>query len=108
MSSSPPVERPRPGLLKRIRSPRTWSLRGRLLVAQVALLAVVCVGIGVATEFALQRFLTHQLDEQVMEAGRRSAVIFDLGPPPPPPPGYPHRSMFYPAPGPGAGVLDAP
>ena len=40
---------------------------------------MVCALIGVATEFALQRFLMHQLDQQVIEAGRRSAVIFELG-----------------------------
>ena len=70
------------GPLSRVRSPRTWSLRARLLVTQIALLVVVCAGIGIATEFALQRFLMHQLDEQVHEAGRRSAMIFDLPPPP--------------------------
>jgi two-component system OmpR family sensor kinase len=63
-------------------SPRTWSLRVRLLVTQVVLLAVVCAAVGVGTEFALQRFLSHQLDNQLLEAGRRSAAIFD-GPPPP-------------------------
>jgi two-component system OmpR family sensor kinase len=68
----------------RIGSPRTWSLRTRLLVTQVALLAMVCAGIGIATEFALQRFLTHQLDQRVVAAGRRSAAIFDFGPPPAP------------------------
>ncbi|MDZ4233996.1 MAG: two-component sensor histidine kinase, partial [Dietzia sp.] len=67
-----------------LRDPRSWTLRTRLLVTQVLLLAVVCAGIGIATEFALQRFLMNQLDEQVVEAGRRSAVIFDFGPPPPP------------------------
>ena len=67
-----------PGLLTRIRSPRTWSLRVRLLVTQVVLLAVVCAGIGIATEFALQRFLMHQLDQQLIEAGRRSSAIFDV------------------------------
>ena len=82
MSSSPRTDPP--GLLTRIRSPRDWSLRARLLVTQVALLAVVCAGIGIATEFALQRFLMHQLDQQLIEAGRRSAAIFDFGPPPPP------------------------
>ena len=71
-------------MLTRIRSPRTWSLRARLLVTQVALLAVVCAGIGIATEFALQRFLMHQLDQQLIEAGRRSAAMFAFGPPPPP------------------------
>ncbi|AFM18550.1 signal transduction histidine kinase [Mycolicibacterium chubuense NBB4] len=66
------------------RSPRGWSLRTRLLVTQVLLLAVVCAAIGFATEFALQRFLMNQLDEQVVEAGRRSSAIFEFGPPPPP------------------------
>ncbi|MGZ8801106.1 MAG: sensor histidine kinase [Mycobacterium sp.] len=80
MSSSPPAERTR----SLLRAPRTWSLRTRLLVTQVLLLAVVCAGIGIATEFALQRFLMNQLDEQVVEAGKRSAVFFDFGPPPPP------------------------
>jgi two-component system OmpR family sensor kinase len=92
MSSSPRSDPP--VLLTRIWSPRTWSLRARLLVTQVILLAVVCAGIGIATEFALQRFLTHQLDQQLIEAGRRSAAIFAFGPPPPPgfgsppPPGF--------------------
>lgn len=62
----------------RVLAPRTWSLRVRLLVTQVTLLAVVCVGIGAATEFALQRFLVRQLDQQLVEAGRRSAAIFEL------------------------------
>lgn len=65
-------------------STRGWSLRTRLIVTQVVLLAVVCAGIGIATEFALQRFLMNQLDEQVVEAGKRSSVIFEFGPPPPP------------------------
>ncbi|WP_048474084.1 sensor histidine kinase [Mycolicibacterium chlorophenolicum] len=82
MSSSPRAERSR---LRVIASPRSWSLRARLLVTQVVLLAVVCAGIGLATEFALQRFLMNQLDEQVVEAGRRSSVIYQFGPPPPPP-----------------------
>jgi two-component system OmpR family sensor kinase len=101
--------------------PRTWSLRRRLVLTQVALLAVVCVSIGVATEFALQRFLMNQLDDQVMEAGRRSAAIFELPPPPMtfppplgpdgrpmnPPPGR-HHILFDPERGPGPGFLNAP
>ena len=79
-------------------------------MTQVALLAVVCACIGVATEFALQRFLMHQLDQQVVEAGRRSAMIFDMPrfPPPPQPPGFPHRERFDPEAGPGPGFLGAP
>ena len=75
-------------------SPRTWSLRVRLLVTLVVLLAVVCGAIGVATEFALKRFLTQQLDTQLLEAGRRSAAIFEL--PPPFPPGPMSRPMMPP------------
>jgi two-component system, OmpR family, sensor kinase len=98
--------------------PRTWSLRLRLLVTQVVLLAVVCAGIGVATEFALKRFLMRQLDTQLLDAGRRSAAIFDLPPPPmrpppplpgrPEPPGFPYREHFDPELGPGPGFLNAP
>jgi two-component system OmpR family sensor kinase len=65
----------------RVIAPRTWSLRVRLLVTQVVLLSVVCASIGLATEFALQRFLMRQLDQQLVEAGKRSAAIFDLPPP---------------------------
>ncbi|TSD97238.1 HAMP domain-containing histidine kinase [Skermania sp. ID1734] len=85
------------------RSPRTWSLRARLLFGQILLLAAVCVGIAAATEFALQQFLVHQLDEQLIDAGHRSASMF--GRPPPPLPGgtEPVRS-----PGPGPDFLDAP
>lgn len=75
------------GSHSRILSPRTWSLRMRLLLTQVVLLAAVCASIGLATEFALQRFLVRQLDNQVVEAGKRSAAIFELPPPmfrPPP------------------------
>lgn len=94
-------------------APLTWSLRARLVVTQVALLAVVCASIGVATEFALQRFLMNQLDDQLIEAGRRSAAIFELPPPPPgtpPPPGMHrhHRIPFDPEDGPGPGFLNAP
>ncbi|KWX19593.1 histidine kinase [Mycolicibacterium wolinskyi] len=92
-------------------APRTWTLRARLVVTQVALLAVVCASIGVATEFALQRFLMHQLDDQVLEAGRRSAAIFELPPPPtgfPPPMAGPDRgpTRVIIAPGPGPGPSD--
>jgi two-component system OmpR family sensor kinase len=98
----------------------------RLLVTQVVLLAIACAGIGVATELALQRFLTRQLDTQLIDAGRRSAGIFNLPPPPmrPPPPGYPPGMpppgfpppgyppdfpyRFDPEAGPGPGFLNAP
>ncbi|MFA7512378.1 MAG: HAMP domain-containing sensor histidine kinase [Mycolicibacterium vanbaalenii] len=121
MSSNPRAER-RGSVF---RSPRSWSLRSRLIVIQVLLLAAACAGIAVATEFALQRFLMNQLDEQVVEAGRRSSVIFELGPPPPPgmrpppmpppgamvappPPGQGHRIVIRDDQGPGPAFLNAP
>ena len=118
MSSAPRAEVPSAEAARtRFWKPRTWSLRVRLLVTQVLLLALVITGIGVATEFALQRFLMHQLDNQVLEAGRRSAAIFELPPPPmapplmggvPPPSEHHHRERFDPEAGPGPGFLNAP
>lgn len=128
MSSNPRAE---PTAASPLRSPRSWSLRTRLIVTQLLLLAVVCAGIGIATEFALQRFLMNQLDEQVVEAGRRSSVIFEFGPPPPPgmrvpvppgtgisepplgpppepPPGRGHHMMIRDDDGPGPAFLNAP
>jgi two-component system OmpR family sensor kinase len=100
----------------RLWSPRTWTLRVRLLVTVVALLAVVCAVIGIATEVALHRFLMQQLDTQVVDAGRRSAAISELPPPPvgpdgrpgPPGPGERQRERFDPEAGPGPGFLNAP
>lgn len=124
MSSAPRAEVPRaePSRTEAARTrfwkPRTWSLRVRLLVTQVLLLALVIAGIGVATEFALQRFLLHQLDNQVLEAGRRSAAIFELPPPPMASPltggvtgshaEHRFRRHFDPEFGPGPGFLNAP
>lgn len=109
MSSSPRADRP----LTRIRSPRAWSLRTRLLVSQVILLALVCAAIGVGTALSLQHFLTNQLDDRLAETGRRSAGLFEFGPPPPPPgfpgpPGYPRRVISRDDFGPGPAFLNAP
>jgi two-component system, OmpR family, sensor kinase len=86
MSSSRPAEplrtSPKPSLLDRLRSPRSWSLRTRLLATLIALLAFVCVGIGAGTQLVLRSFLMHQLDQQVVETVHRSAVISEFGPPP--------------------------
>ncbi|MGH3596812.1 MAG: sensor histidine kinase [Mycobacterium sp.] len=84
---------------------RTWSLRLRLLVGQVVVLAIVCVGIGAVTELALYRYLVGQLDVELHDASHRSVRIFSEPPPPVP---WRHHQRPYPRPGPGPLFLDAP
>lgn len=53
---------------------------------------MICLIIGVVTEFALSAFLVHELDEQLTSAGDRAVQVFDrpgLGPGDPRPPGPP-------------------
>ena len=83
---------------------RVWSLRLRLLVGQIVVLAVVCVGITAATELALRHHLVAQLDSQLAGTSYRSALMY----PEPKRPGWHHESHFYPRPGPGPRFLDAP
>ena len=85
-------------------APRAWSLRLRLLVGQIVVLAVVCVGITAATELALLHHLVTQLDGQLGGTSYRSALMY----PEPKRPGWRHESHFYPRPGPGPRFLDAP
>jgi two-component system OmpR family sensor kinase len=49
-----------------------WSLRRRLVVGIVSLLAVVSLVVGVASVVALRQTLMARLDEQVVDAVRRS------------------------------------
>ncbi|MBT2477899.1 HAMP domain-containing histidine kinase [Streptomyces sp. ISL-94] len=48
-----------------MRSRRPWSLRTRLVVSAVALIAVVGVAIGTVTTLALRSYLVGRLDEQL-------------------------------------------
>jgi two-component system OmpR family sensor kinase len=88
---------------RRPKARRAWSLRARLLVGQIVLLAVACLGIGAVTEFALYQYLVGQLDEQLHDAAHRSARIYGE----PPPPAW-WRHHHRPRPGPGPDFLDAP
>lgn len=85
-------------------TPGSWSLRARLLIGQVFLLATVCVGIAAVTELALYQYLVSALDSQLHEVGHRASVLF--GEPPPPPPWRDGRPIRRPGPGPD--FLDAP
>lgn len=85
---------------RRARSPRVWSLRLRLLVGQVAVLAIVCVGITAATELALRHHLLAQLDSQLSGTSYRSSLLY---------PDQPRRhEPRYVKTGPGPRFLDAP
>ncbi|MGB9305808.1 MAG: HAMP domain-containing sensor histidine kinase [Mycobacterium sp.] len=83
------------------KSRRDWSLRQRLLVGQVVVLAIVCVGITLVTELALRHHLVAQLDGQLSGTSYRSAIMY---------PDRPRRDepRYYPRPGPGPRFLDAP
>ncbi|WP_209441387.1 sensor histidine kinase [Amycolatopsis vancoresmycina] len=73
MSSSPQAEP------KRVRRP--WSLRRRLIVQLAALLALVCLVVGVVTEFALSEFLVGQQDKRLAAASDRAAHGSERPPP---------------------------
>src|ERR1700754_1008106 len=83
---------------------RAWSLRLRLLVGQVVVLALVCIGITAATELALNHHLVKQLDGQLAGTSYRSALMY----PETNRPGWHHEHSYYPRPGPGPRFLDAP
>jgi two-component system, OmpR family, sensor kinase len=88
MSSSPPVN-----------ERRVWSLRLRLLVGQVVVLAIVCVGITLVTELALQRYMVTQLDSQLGHVSHHSARVYRALPK--------YEVHQSPAPDSGQGLLDA-
>ncbi len=78
--------------MRRATAARHWlagrTLRGRLIAGLVALLAIACAGVGVATYAALHAFLQGQLDSQLRTVGGSyAACIEHNGPPPPNPSG---------------------
>jgi two-component system OmpR family sensor kinase len=85
----------------------TWSLSARLLVGQVCLLLVVCLGIGAVTVLALHQYLIGEVDNQLRESAHRSAIMYGE-PLPPLPPSMRDNRPPWPRPGPGPEFLDAP
>src|SRR5689334_411444 len=95
MSSSRPAEAVR----ARWYRPATWSLRARLVGTLVALLAVVCVVLGVFTQAVLYHVQVRQLDAGLTDAARRSATAFGRPPgrgPDNGPGGQPDCTDFHP------------
>lgn len=74
-----------PGAGKPVSRPRRWlagrTLRARLIAGLVALLALACAAIGVATYVALQGFMLNSMDKQLSAANRRYVGCV-LRPPP--------------------------
>ncbi|MCR6481288.1 HAMP domain-containing histidine kinase [Amycolatopsis sp. OK19-0408] len=66
---------------RRFRARRPWSLRRRLIVQLAALLALVCLVVGVVTEFALSEFLVGQQDKRLAAASERASHGGDRPPP---------------------------
>ena len=56
---------------------RTWTLRRRLVLGIVALLAAVSVIIGAVSVLALQGYLVDKLDQQITEATTRAQNVID-------------------------------
>ncbi|MEU5756327.1 HAMP domain-containing sensor histidine kinase [Streptomyces sp. NPDC047829] len=69
--------------MSRRRRPRPRTLRTRLVVASVALIAVVCAVIGSVTTVALRSHLYEQLDGQVHEVAMRVSGFKPPGDPEP-------------------------
>jgi len=82
---------------------RRLTLRRRLVIGIVALLAAVTVIIGVVSVVALQGFLVNRLDNQLTAATGRSQDAFEGGPPSPGNPG--DRPEFLALPGQRDGTL---
>src|SRR5271155_1177625 len=83
---------------------RAWSLRQRLLVGRIVVLALVCIGITAATALALNPPRVKQLRGRRGGPSSRSALLY----PEPTRPGWRHEHSYYPRPGPGPRFLDAP
>ncbi|MGW1984581.1 ATP-binding protein [Streptomyces collinus] len=86
--------RPRPRR-RSVAQPRT--LRTRLVVASVALIAVVCAVIGTVTTLALRSHLYDQLDRKVSEIVQRATGHLQQGPDAPALPGPAPRTDDTPA-----------
>ncbi|NIH86662.1 HAMP domain-containing sensor histidine kinase [Amycolatopsis granulosa] len=94
MSSNPQAEHAHPRRLL------PSSLRGKLIAQVIALLALVCLVVGLVTEVALRSFLYHQLDDRLVAASERGTRQ--------PPPGSWNGSPIQPPPDslrvPGQGI----
>ncbi|MEO6827128.1 MAG: ATP-binding protein [Microbacteriaceae bacterium] len=64
-------------LVSGVRPVKSWTLRSRLVLAVVALLAVVSIAVGVVSVLSLQGNLMNRLDHQLASATQRSRAMID-------------------------------
>jgi two-component system, OmpR family, sensor kinase len=86
---------------------RTWTLRRRLVVAIIALLAAISLVIGAVAIVALRGYLVERLDRQITEATSRAQSVIDR--PIPAPGGVPDSQprLFLPLAGLQPGAIGA-
>jgi two-component system OmpR family sensor kinase len=65
-----------------------WTLRGRLLAALIALLALMCLIVGIVTETVAHKYLVAELDSSVSRLSQHAQHNAPDTNPPPGPPGY--------------------
>ncbi len=83
-----------------------WSLRARLLAGLIALLAAVCLVVGLVTEIFLHRYLIGQLDNQLAAAAGRATEAAQHPLPTPTYTGPPQIDpRHFPGPGQSIGTL---
>ena len=62
---------------------RPWTLRAKLIAQLVAVVAGVCLVIGVVTVLSLRAFMLHQMDSQLADASDRARHFVERPGPPP-------------------------
>ncbi|MEU8757715.1 HAMP domain-containing sensor histidine kinase [Streptomyces sp. NPDC048659] len=99
------IRRPRRGSRGSRGSRAPWSLRTRLVLSAVALIAVVCAVIGSVTTIAFRSYLFDQADTRLSEVAKRAAGPSHTDPGPTPGGGF--QAPFIIGPGAPLGTVGA-
>jgi two-component system OmpR family sensor kinase len=68
--------------MRRLTTPGQWTLRTRLVVTQLVLMAAVSLVIGLVSVLTLNYFLLNRLDDQLRSAVELASLVVDGRPPP--------------------------
>ena len=58
-----------PSAPARVRSPRSWTLRSKIVASMIALFLTISIGTGTMLVLATRNYLGHQLDEEQKLSG---------------------------------------